>query len=386
MKRLGKQCTIILFCTALLCVFLPNVRGAASAFWRKNGDFLQKRQSLEQFLLNDIAGKDVFTDICGLVRNSIGFDIIGNFEYVRDSDGMMQTTWNDSNAGVVYGTTFQDGVTQLKQQTEAAGGIPLVVVQYPDRGRHLAFSDALDYHGKACRGLTDKLRPLGIDVLALDDIGDIRSLTEEGGYFLWTDAHLSTEGEFLNAKGITNYLCENYAIEFPMTDAVYDPDSYTWTEETFRGNFSRSCGTSFVRPDIFSFFAPKWEPLICLTVADTGETREGDFQTVMVEREDRVHTAGRYYVTNFGQWPSPLYTYENLSLPQGPRLLVICDSMMLRTNTFLALNASRLTVADPRYFEGQDYLTDEVLNGQYDAVIISGASLEFYTTPFCPAA
>ncbi len=44
--------------------------------------------------------------------------------------------------------------------------------------------------------------------------------------------------------------------------------------------------------------------------------------------------------------------------------------MFMRSNTFLALNAARLTVLDPRYINGNEYVINCLLDDDYDAVII----------------
>lgn len=187
-------------------------------------------------------------------------------------------------------------------------------------------------------------------------------------FFFHTDIHLTTEAEFYMAKYLTKFLSEEYGILFPNTTEVYNADNYIWTNHLFSGNFCYSSGKMFTQSDVFQTFVPNFDTELMLTFPD-GTTRYGDFLTVMTNQYDN-RTDSPYWVTNYGQWPTLYYEYDNLNFPNAPRLLVLCDSMFMRANTFLALNASHVTILDPRYINGNEYVIDCLLDSDFDAVIV----------------
>lgn len=334
------------------------------------------RVQIESYLAENIYGKKAFTEVYGMTHQLLALDVLGPFEYVRDDAGIMQYIEPAFDPA-----PFLDSMKELKCVLNQKG-IPLLFVELPDRGKYFDFRGVLHYSGEPLPEATEALESFGIGILKIADQIELDSPGTYREYFFPTDVHLTTKAEYCNAKLITDYLTEVYSVPFPMSDVVYNPANWEWRQQEWLGGFGRLGGRSFSGADIFTTFLPNFETQMQLTVPETGIVKMGDFYEVMTDGYEALGSQDAYWVTNYGQWPQPVYTYQNLFLEEGPRLLVICDSFALRTNTFLAMNASVLTVLDPRYFNGKDYLAEYLSMDFYDAVIVLGSGSGFYKCHF----
>lgn len=378
MKRHRVQNLIvaILFGIALGIFFIINVKGTIFAYNQANGDFEQGKLQAETYLMDNVRGKGMFTEIYGTMHNLIGLDVIGAFEFIRDDVGIMQRIETEYNC-----KPFIDSVKSLSA-TLNVQEIPLLYVQLPDRGKDFQFKHDMNYFGKIDARIVSELKNMGIDILDLGEALNKIGVDVSEDYFFVSDVHLTTKAEYLNAMLITKYLTEKYQLDFPLTEQVYNENNWDWVNHPFWGNLGRSAGKIFSGTDIFTTFIPRFETKLQLTIPQDGLLKKGSFLNVLTNGYDTSGSKDSYWVTNYGQWPSPLYFYENMLIPQAPRLLVISDSIMLRANTFLSMNASSVTVLDPRSFNNVDYLAECLSLSTYDAVIICASDLNFYSLQF----
>lgn len=364
--------TVALFSVTLATAFFMNIKGTASCIFLAEGGFPEKQTAVETYLFDHIYGKDLLTEIYGAVHNALTLDIIGDFEFVRDDAGMMQMP----EGGADY-DSFVSSCIALKERLDTLD-TPLIFVGLPDRGESFAFSQAFDYFGKRQMSVMESLGTAGIGILDVPRYAEALNWDIPENYFLKTDVHLATEGDFFNAKIIAKYLSEEHGIVFPTFDETFDPAQYDWNDHYFRGNLVQSCGAVFCEEDSFKTFSPKFETDLELVIPHAGIRKEGNFESVLTAGYDVTGYEESYWVRNYGQWPQPLYDYENRLASKAPKILILCDSIALRTNTFLALGTSHLTVADPRYFGNTDYLAECLSAHQYDAVLLLGSGGAFY--------
>lgn len=324
---------------------------------------IKTKEQIPATLKDNFKYRSEFIDAYGLTKKTLGENIIGKYEYVKDESGIMQhilgTEKFDRNQ---YIESIKNLMTLINEKN-----IPCIDVNLPDRGTSFSASGQFEYNCKRNREVEDKIISFGVDEFNVQERLIDTGIISHSDFFLHTDIHLSSKAEFYMAKYLTEYLTEKYSIKFPDSDIVYNENMYEWQDHDFCGNFCGSSGKKYIGTDKFQTFVPKYETEMKLTMPDDN-TRQGDFINVMTNQYSDENSP--YWITNYGQWPTLHYTYDNIKYTNVPKLLVLADSMFMRANTFLALNSSRLTVLDPRYINGNEYIIDCMLDNDFDAVLI----------------
>ncbi len=355
---------------ALVFVFLIGANWnnyisiAQTVFSKMQGSAdIQTQNTISSILKDSFAYRSKFIDLYGLSKRTLGDRIIGKYEFVKDESGIMQL--------IQEPLKYDNYLLSLKELSETLKDrdIPFIYLNLPDRGENFSASDTTYYWGKKYDDVMTQIQSMNIDVLDLQEKLVETSLVPYDEFFLHTDVHLGSKTEFAIAKLITEHLTEKYSVVFPNTDKAYDYNMYDWKDYNFCGNLCNSSGRLYNGTDIFQTFEPKFDTHLKLTIPAANTVREGSFYDVMTNGYDTID-GNPYWITNYGHFLQAYYFYENLLLPDAPKLLVICDSMFMRTNTFLTLNASHVTVVDPRVYDGIDHVTACLNEKDYDAVII----------------
>lgn len=327
-----------------------------------NADIKVKEQITQTFKDN-FKYRSQFIDVYGLTKKTLGENIIGKYEYVKDESGIMQHILGTEKIDrSQYVESIKNLMTLINEKN-----IPCIDVNLPDRGIGFSVAGQFEYNCKRNREVEDKLISFGVDEFNVQERLIDTGIISHNDFFFHTDIHLSSKAEFYMAKYLTEYLTKKYSIAFPNSDVVYNWDMYDWQDHDFCGNFCGSSGKKYIGTEKFQTFVPRYEIEMKLTMPD-GKTRQGNFIDVMTNQLN--DESSPYWITNYGQWPTLHYTYDNIKNANAPKLLVLADSMFMRANTFLALNSSRLTVLDPRYINGNGYIINCLLNDDFDAVII----------------
>ncbi len=324
---------------------------------------IQAKNTMETILKDNFTYRSTFIDAYGLSKRALGERIIGDYEFLKDESGIMQLMqgW----------PSYDNYLTSLKELSETLNetNTPFTYINLPDRGENFSASDTTYYSGKKYAEVISQIQGMDIDILDLqENLIDSGQVTYND-FFFHTDVHLNSQTEFAIAKLITEHLTEKYSVAFPNTDETYDHNMYDWKDYDFCGNLCNSSGRLYNGTDIFQTFEPKFDTHLRLTIPSANAVREGSFHDVMTNGYDTID-GNPYWITNYGQFPQAYYYYDNLLMPDAPKLLVICDSMFMRANTFLTLNASHITVVDPRFYDSIDYVTTCLNEMDYDAVII----------------
>lgn len=321
------------------------------------------KDSITSTLKDNFKYRTGFIDAYGMSKKVLGERIIGDYEFVKDESGIMQLVQSK--------LSYDNYLSSIQSLSEALKELdtPFIYINLPDRGKNFSAADTMNYSGKKYDEVLSQIRGMDIDILDLTEELIDKSVIPYDEFFFHTDVHLFTQAEFAMADLLTQYLTEKYSISFPNSAEIYDQDNYDWKDYDFCGNLCNSAGRLFDGTDVFQTFEPKFDTHMKLTISGNNVVKEGTFRDVMTNKYDDLG-GPPYWITNYGQYPKPLYYYDNLLYPDGPRLMIICDSMFMRMNTFLALNASHITIVDPRFSSKIDYATNCLNSEKYDAVII----------------
>ena len=322
----------------------------------------------ESFKTN-FAGRSKLIDMYGAALKLLGKDVVGSFEFIKDKNGNMQNITDNYDYD-----TFYDSMSELKT---AVGNTELFFVNLPEAANYDAvpIADHYSFQNSDRSEICTRLSQSGIDVL------DINSYASADSFYFKTDVHPKTESEFITAKAVYEYLLsENVPVS--GGEIVFDKNNYTVEQRDFVGNLSRSSGKYYAGIDTFEYYIPDFYTDLELLVYDSCLYRSGSWSDVILNHKFPQDNIYNYYVTDYMQWPSPVYTIKNNSAESTAKILYIADSMALRTISYLSLCANEITVADTRYSTDLEYVKTLLANNSYDAVIVSAASPVFINTPF----
>ena len=373
---------IFIFCAFLFCVFILNIKSLWEIISQKEisiETWKQTSTTIESEWKNEIVYRNQLIDLYGISLLAFHKDMVGNFEFVKDADGIIQRFEPEPNT-----QEFEASIIELKQWLES-NDIPLVYIQLPDKSASLAMSKQFYFSGQRSDSLYESLSKNGVDILDIETImtTDPKAPLKDD-FFFRTDVHLSTYAEFWMSRHLVQYLSENYGIHFETADQVFDQNQYVVSQYEFLGNTARSAGRFFTGTDCFELYIPRFETDMALIDKVGNQTRAGTFQTVVMNGYENRETIDlyTYWITDYGQYPQPYYQYQNNLNPNAPRLLIIADSLFMRGISFLSLACSNVTVVDTRFMQGVPYVEQALAERSYDAVIVCGSSASFLQSSF----
>lgn len=312
-------------------------------------------------------------DLYGIAQKYTGKRIIGNMEYVLDDNGVFQHIMP-----VTISDNFINSQIELNNTANRLG-TPYVYLSLPGRPKDFppVQSGELSAYGTFSENASKVLSKNGIDCLNLYEFMDSdEEAPSIDKFWLKTDGHTATYGEFWAAKRLALYLQNEYGVNFPDYDTVFDLNNYNVKTYDFVGNLGRMTNKYYSDIDDFEIYYPKFDTNLKYNNTIKKETRTGSFTKVMLNGyEYKTYSEYTYWITDFGHFTSPYYEYtNNLASDNAPNILVISDSIFMRGFTYLTLSCKHLTVADPRYFKGTEYIADALSENKYDAIVFVGQS------------
>lgn len=381
---IGNFLLICFFCitlTLFLFLNLKTLNKSLSEQWKKEGAPQEKLLLVEKDFQEKVYKRTEFINLYGLTLNTLNLKMVGDFDFVKDSHNIIQR----------FGTKtapekFLKNMNELKDRTDKLK-IPLIYVALPDKSKYLELSESekFCFEGQMSKQIGKQLGNT-IDCVDIDALmsQEIDAPSFEELYFK-TDVHCSTYGEFWIAKMLANHLQTWYMIRFPNAQQVFDLLQYDIKKYEFVGGTARSAGEYFVGTDIFEIYRPKFKTNLDLINPSADEKRSGPFEYVMLNGYESNPNINKYtyLVTDYGRFTSPYYQYINNNVTDdSPNLLVISDSVFMRGISYLALACKSLTVLDPRYFGGTEYVAQALDSQHYDAVVVVGSGFAYFNTRF----
>lgn len=371
-EKVNKVITVIAL--ALVFVFaavnFKNFKADMSSVdisW-SNENLAAQLSDVESQYQTGFIGRKEFIDLYGVVQHGLNKCIFDNFSFMVDKKGIFHST----EYYTYDGEGFAAEMASLKDVLDKRG-IPLLYVQAPNKEFYNIDPDmeTFSYENEIVSGAMKRMEDRNIPMLDMRDriASDYTGSLDE--LFFRTDFHMRTDSELWLANSMEDYLMENYDITFDNQYLLTDMDNYEKKSYPFFGNLSRSVGRLYESPDMFDIYYPKFETDFTVTDWGDASVHEGDFRSVLMNHyEDDDPNLETYWITDYLRYGSPGYKIKNNLDPDGAKVLVITDSMGYRSFAYMSLTVGELTVADPRYFNGNDYMTKTLLNDDYDIVLV----------------
>lgn len=340
-------------------------------FYHQVKDGKVDSEAIERTYKSEFHMKDSFADLYGLSLNILNKKIVGNFEYVKDNSGFMHSIASASCSDEAAEQFLEDMII-LRDELEQRE-IPMVYVQIPSReleGYSDYPSEVFGQTARVIERLIKKLDDSGIEILNIGEhcLNDEDSMNV-GQFFFKTDIHLTTDAEMWVGKYVADYLNDNTACE--INEDIFDVNQYKKESHRFRGNLVKESGCFFSKDDVFDVYYPNYETSMVLDNWLQGIKKEGEFADVLMNGGFRT-----YWVLNYLQWGSPYYKIINNNQDRN-NILMIMDSMCMRMVSYLSIDCHKVTVLDPRYFNGINLINLALENEVYDAVVVCHTSTLF---------
>lgn len=372
-NKISRILLLILFLSVIVIYCFISVKEVRSLFSKETEsiDFVDISNNLDTQIKSSFSSHHYFKDIKGLIYKILGKEVIGDFEYIKDSGGHVRVI-SDGYDSSKYITSLGNVKKRLDSKN-----IPLVFVNLIDASAQL--TGHIDVEGQIHSEILDYVKEQNIDYIDINEIIDSTTLQTPAEFR--TDFHYTTECELFIAKKISSHLSDKYEIGIAGNVDIYDVENYYMVKYPFRGNTVRSIGKYFTQDDLFITYKPKFKTSFEKIVPQHNTYKTGNFEDTLLngyEKRDN-NDEETYWVTDFGNYPSQYYKITNNEIDDGADLLIVCDSIFMRGFSYLSLGYKSVTIYDPRVDENSA-LFNLLINNNYDAVIFVGLSDDYYST------
>ena len=345
----------------------------------------------ENAVNENVYGRYNFIDSYGYLQKLLDKNEENNFEVVKDKEGSLHYTYIAYQANPVYDIAtrteaFKNGIKNkntkfaylmtpdkyIKGYTELPTGIPY------------------NYNNETADNFLDLLKQKNVDTIDLRE-GLTQSGIPEDQLFFKTDHHWKIETVFWAFGKLVNTLNDKYNMNLDKGHFYTDKENYNFIkyENSYIGSLGRKTGKLYSGVDDFTFIYPKFKTsYTCYTkTGDQEASLDGRFEDALItvspfrtEKGTYALEADKYSAYLFGN--RGIVHVTNKDNPNGPKILLIKDSLAVPLSAFLSTVCSDIYLVDPRYYK-EDIPTFVNSIDNLDMVFIS-ISPEDLTEEFFP--
>lgn len=245
-----------------------------------------------------------------------------------------------------------------------------VAVPSKERAEEDLPEGVISYANQKYYRMVEALRERGIPHIAMRDV-----LEADGGdwysYYYRSDHHWKNNAAFLAYRTITDYMIST-GLDKGMREETLLEENYEKRlyEQVFLGTHGRMAGRYYTGLDDYELWLPKYETDYTLEVPSEGIRKEGTFEDCFVNYRNVEHYSFDYYA---------YYTYldrdydhiriTNRLNPDGPKLVILRDSVAVPVSVFLASRCSSIDLIDLRYLKPEDSAEEWIREIQPDLLI-----------------
>lgn len=332
---------------------------------------------MENIINEKVYQKYVFVELNGFSTKVQGSNIENGFDFVKDKNGDLQ--YSNLVVGSKDFTNIKNSILQVKEMAVESGAEPLLFLapQKYIEGES-DFEKGIPYSDKT--SILDDLVSFAKenDIRYTDTreyIDEIKKYTGKD-IFYKTDHHWRVETGFYMYGVLLDKLQENWNQNL-NAEFYKDLENYNIYEynNSFLGSMGRETGVLYSGLDDFTLMYPKYETNFKrsskFTVDGEWINKEGTTYESLLSIYNLKYDGSVYSSDKYGTYLDGINVEDyitNTLNPNGPRVLVICDSFMSVPSTFLASNCSQLDMVWSIMYNGDFKSLFE--QGNYDFVII----------------
>jgi hypothetical protein len=363
---------------------IMNLTQSAEGLWNKieaTGhsvtEFTLFPDTFDAFANEDVFSKMNLIETYGFLQKLMLKNEQNNFEVIRDTDGKL------------HYANFADGPNDVKEIVNAVSalnralfstGSKLTVLMPPDKVLQgvTTFDEALpySYHNETADRFLEAMLLRGIKAIDFRD-----SILDSGipsqDIFFDTDHHWTIESNFWAFTHIVEQFNEIYDLDLDPEGFYTDPENYNFItyEKSYLGSMGRKTGVIYAGADDFTVIFPKFETKYRFDAFNPlyEVHSEGRFEDALIigypfniqNYEQSINT-DKYFA--YLQGNQSIVTIKN-EFSDGPRVLIIKDSMSVPMTAFLSTVCSEVVLIDPRFYE--ENIIEYAVEGGFDHVLVS---------------
>ena len=360
---LKKKVTAVLFIATIAVFFLLNVIN----LYKEKPEFELDPKSIENTVNENFYQKYTFIEAFGYIQKLMGKSEENNFEVARDEEGKLY------NVGFMTGpndvTEITDKMKTLKEKFE---GTDTKVMSLMPPDKHIKGYTELDkgipynYANETADNYLANLKTIGIDYVDFRE-SLLESSIEPKDIFFDTDHHWKIGTAFWAYTKLVDELNIRYGENLDADGYLRDKNNYNFVtyKNSYLGSLGRKTGKSFAGYDDFELVFPKFSTNYTFRAVTNGNevTSNGRFEDSLIanevlKMEDLYDTQSDKY-SSYLFWNQGLVHIKNNNMENGPKVLIIKDSLAVPFSAFLSVVCSDVYMIDPRYYKDDilDYAT-----------------------------
>jgi len=368
-------CFLFVFLFILSMGFLLNLRnlvqnrGTVYEIYLEEGYSKAYFEKIDNLYRENVNKKDKWIEMYGAVQRLLGRSIIGNMEYVKNENGLINFMLNIDAQDIVNADVISNDLLTLNSVCREKG-IPFFYVPLPLRNDGSVPSGLVNanlYFEKIRKNIENE----EVSIVNVANLLKIEKMPLEK-FYMKTDVHLTTEAEILIANILAKVLQDKGVNIGEELITGTDDSRYNMHSHKLLGNLARSVGKYYNGVDIFNEYIPvddRNTMFIMKDLVSDNFLKDGIYSHVVMNNYDDLGDENLYWVTNYLRFGQYAYNIENKQ-SDGPNLLIIADSCGYRAIAFLTLCCRNITFIDPRFpVKGINAIENAMDQYNYDAVI-----------------
>lgn len=379
----------------MLCLFaytginfaseMPTIREAIKDFDWKN--ISAGVSELEDVINENIYQRYAWIETFGAVEETLGMNVDNGFSYVKSTEGSLNYTSETTDASLL-----QKNIAAINEINDLAieyGAKPIVLLA-PDKyiDGESEYREGIPYWDRneeldlVCEEMVEQ----GISCVDTRDyLEEIWEWTQEPIFFD-TDHHWRIKPGFYMAGVLMDEMDETWDGELNPDGFYSDIDNYNvYTyEDCFLGSIGRETGVIYAGLDDIDLIYPKYETYFVHRYKSTADsevkTVEGEFIHSILDIYNLNNTDSIYVSDKYSIYLDSVNTEDyitNNMQEEGPRVLIVRDSFMAPTASFLAPACSEMDMVWSMRYTGD--LEQLISEGNYDYVIVELGSSNLYS-------
>ena len=337
-------------------------------------------RNIEHGIDEHIFGKVNFIEAFGYLQLLMDKKEQSNFEIVKDEEGLLHFTYFADRPREVQ--NLVDRVNIFKESLTDEN-INFLYVLTPDKyivgQTEFAIGLPYNFENETADEFLRLLNENEIDTVDLRE-NILKSGMSYSDIFFKTDHHWTIESSFWAFGELVNALNENYDMEIDAEGFYTDINNYNVVTypKSYVGSLGRQTGKYYSGVDDFSIIFPKFSTDFEFSIGfNSLEENQfsGLFEDVFISSYI-LHRATDPYDVETDKYFSYLLGNQgiahikNTRNPDGLKLAIVKDSMIVPVISFLATVSSDIYFIDPRYFS--DDIAEFINNLEYlDFVMLS---------------
>lgn len=301
-----------------------------------------------------------FIETYGWLQNLMGKKEENNFEAAKDKDGKLynisfMTGPNDVTEIVKKMNILKDSFEGTDTRVMSLMPPDKFIKGYTEFPKGIPYN----YANETADNYLSELAKSGIDYIDFRD-SILESNIDPRELFYNTDHHWKIGTAFWAYTKLVHELNLKYGENLDVDGYYRNKENYNYITYTksYLGSLGRKAGKFYAGYDDFELIFPKFSTdYIFEAVTNGNEVKSsGRFEDALIANEvlkmENLYDAQSDKYSSYLFWNQALVKIHNNKMEEGPKVLIIKDSLAVPFSAFLSTVCSDVYLIDPRYYHG----------------------------------